>query len=195
MKTLILSLILTLGLCAQTTINGSRTILGAWDASGATTTKPAKTGTTDPATCAVGEFFVNTTTASNPLTKQCVATNIWGTTASAARVQSLTVFDPVTGDSGRVQVMFPYPVTITSVSCSVKAATSATINLDERAFATPDTAGTAVLTSALACTTTGATSSTFSNAGIAANVPLALLITAVSGTPDTLRVYVTYTVN
>ncbi|MGC4052950.1 MAG: hypothetical protein QM757_26785 [Paludibaculum sp.] len=87
------------------------------------------------------------------------------------RVQSFTIFDPVTGDSGRTQVTFPYAVTIASVGCSVKAATSATINLDERAFATPDTAGTAALTSGLACTTSGATSTTFSNAGIAANVP------------------------
>lgn len=111
------------------------------------------------------------------------------------RTQSMTVFDPVTGDSGRVQMMFPYAVTVTSISCSVKAATSATINLDERAFATPDTAGTAVLTTALACDTDGATSTTFTNAGLAANVPVALLITAVSGTPDTLRVYVTYSVD
>jgi len=63
------------------------------------------------------------------------------------RIQSFTVFDPVTTDSGRVQVMFPYAITITSVSCSVKAATSATIDFDERAFATPDTSGNAVLTS------------------------------------------------
>lgn len=111
------------------------------------------------------------------------------------RTQSITVFDPVTGDSGRVQFMFPYAVTVTSISCSVKAATSATINLDERAFATPDTAGTAVLTTALACDTDGATSTTFSNAGLAADVPIALLITAVSGTPDTVRVFVKYTVD
>jgi hypothetical protein len=120
-------------------------------------------------------------------------------TALAAKyktgIKSMTVFDPVTGDSGRVQFMFPNAVTITSISCSVKAATSATINLDERAFATPDTTGTSVLTSNLACDTDGATSTTFSNAGIAANVPVALLITAVSGTPDTLRVYVTYTID
>lgn len=111
------------------------------------------------------------------------------------RIGSATIFDPVTGDSGRVQIMFPYAVTITSISCSVKAATSATINLDERAFATPDTAGTAVLTSALACDTDGATSTTFTNATIAANVPMALLVTAVSGTPDTLRVFWTYTID
>jgi len=111
------------------------------------------------------------------------------------RIQSFTLFDPVTTDSGRAQVMFPYAVTVTSVSCSVKAATSAAINLDERAFATPDTAGTAVLTADLTCDADGATSTTFTNAGIAANVPLALTISAVTGTPDTLRVFVTYSVD
>ncbi len=110
-------------------------------------------------------------------------------------VKSITIFDPVTGDSGRVQFYFPYAVTITRVVCSVKAATSVTINLDERAEATPDTSGTAVLTSGLACDVTSEASTTFSNASIAANVPVALTISAVSGTPDTLRVHISYTVN
>lgn len=117
-----------------------------------------------------------------------------GSTA-AAGLKSITVFDPVTGDSGRIQFEFPSAVTITRISCSVKAATSATINLDERAEATPDTSGTAVLTSGLACDTDSAASTTFSNADIAANVPVSLTISAVSGTPDTLRVHIEYTVN
>jgi hypothetical protein len=111
------------------------------------------------------------------------------------QIKSLTLFDPVTGDSGRIQVYFPTAVTITRVACSVKAATSATINLEERAEATPDTAGTAVLTSNLACDTNSEVSTTFTNAGIAARVPLALTITAVSGTPDTLRVHIEYTID
>jgi hypothetical protein len=114
---------------------------------------------------------------------------------ATAGLKSITLFDPVTGDSGRIQFEFPAAVTITSITCSVKAATSATINLDERAQATPDTSGTAVLTSDLACDTDSATSTTFSNASIAANVPVALTISAVSGTPDTLRVHISYTVN
>jgi hypothetical protein len=116
-------------------------------------------------------------------------------TKHKTQIKSLTLFDPVTGDSGRIQVYFPAAVTITRVACSVKAATSATINLEERAEATPDTAGTAVLTSNLACDTNSEVSTTFSNAGIAARVPLALTITAVSGTPDTLRVHIEYTID
>jgi hypothetical protein len=107
-------------------------------------------------------------------------------------LKSLTLFDPVTTDSGRVQMSFPTAVTITRVSCSVKAATSVTINLDERAEATPDTTGTAVLTSGLVCDTNSEASTTFSNAGIALRVPVALTISAVTGTPDTLRVHVEY---
>lgn len=117
-----------------------------------------------------------------------------GSTQTAG-IKSITIFDPVTGDSGRIQFEFPAAVTITSITCSVKAATSATINLDERSQATPDTSGTAVLTSDLACDTDSATSTTFSNASIAANVPVALTISAVSGTPDTLRVHISYSVN
>lgn len=109
--------------------------------------------------------------------------------------RDFTIFDPVTGDSGRTQIYFGSAVTITRVACAVKAATSVTINLEERAEATPDTAGTAVLTSNLVCDTNTEASTTFSNAGIAARVPLALTITAVSGTPDTVRVHVEYTID
>ncbi len=46
----------------QTLINGSRTILGDWDASGAIRTLPMKTGTLAemPASCAPGEFYFAT---------------------------------------------------------------------------------------------------------------------------------------
>jgi hypothetical protein len=38
-------------------------------------------------------------------------------------------------------------------------------------------------------------STSFSNAGVAARVPLALTILDVSGVPDTLRVYIEYSVD
>jgi hypothetical protein len=40
-----------------------------------------------------------------------------------------------------------------------------------------------------------ATTVTFSNAGIAARAPMALTISMISGTPDTLRVFIEYTVD
>lgn len=109
--------------------------------------------------------------------------------------RDLAVFDPVTGDSGRAQFKLPFAGTITSVSCSVKAATSVTINLEKRAAATPDTAGTAALTSNLACTTSTGTTTTFTSPGVAADIPVALTITAVIGTPDTVRIHIKGTID
>jgi hypothetical protein len=180
----------------QTVINGNRVITGSWDASSATSTKPAKSGTTLPSTCAAGEVYFKTDAVAGRNIFLCTSANNWTqSTSPSTAVKSITVFDPVTTDSGRVQIMFPTAVTITRVACSVKAATSVTINLDERAAATPDTAGTAVMSSALVCDTDEASSTSFSNAGIAARAPLALTISAINGTPDTLRVFVEYTAN
>src|SRR5581483_7726049 len=47
-------------LTAQTQVNGGRTVKGAWDASGASSTKPVKAGTALPATCGVGEQYFKT---------------------------------------------------------------------------------------------------------------------------------------
>jgi hypothetical protein len=82
-----LPLVLAGGLYGQTTVNGGRAITGKWDASGAATTKPAKTGTTLPATCAVGEQFFNTSAAPGVNLYACTATNTW--TPSAGGVPSV----------------------------------------------------------------------------------------------------------
>lgn len=62
---------------AQTTINGSRTITGTWDASGAARTMPAKSGTTPPASCAVGEAFFKTDAVAGQNWLLCTAANTW----------------------------------------------------------------------------------------------------------------------
>jgi hypothetical protein len=111
------------------------------------------------------------------------------------RIQSMTIFDPVTGDSGRVQFTIPKTATITRVWCNVKAATSVTIQLNKRLEGSPDTTGTDVLTASLVCITTGANTTSFASAGVTARAPTALTISAVSGTPDTLRVFVEYTID
>lgn len=62
---------------AQTTINGGRVISGTWDASNAVSSKPAKTGSTLPVACGVGEqFFLTTAPAGNNL-YLCAAANTW----------------------------------------------------------------------------------------------------------------------
>lgn len=78
MKTILLVLVSALAAGAQTTtINGGRTILGVLDASGATRTAPAKSGTSLPGTCTVGDEY-NKTDATNTAVKHiCTATNTW----------------------------------------------------------------------------------------------------------------------
>ena len=66
------------------------------------------------------------------------------------------------------------------------------INVEERAFGSADTAGTDTLTAELQADTTGATSVTFDNAGLAADSYLHLTISAKSGSPTKLTVVATY---
>lgn len=106
------------------------------------------------------------------------------------RKASFNLPDPVTGDDGDFQVEFPAACTLQEVACNVQAATSVTINIYERARATPETGTTGMLTSNLVCDTNGAVSTTFTDSALAADVPLALGVTAVSGTPALLRVHV-----
>jgi len=83
--------ILTMPSAAQTVINGSRTLLGNWDASGASTTKPAKSGTTLPATCGIGEMFFKTNATPGANIYLCTATNTWTAAAGGGGGGSGTV--------------------------------------------------------------------------------------------------------
>ncbi len=65
----------------QTVINGSRSILGAWDASSAASTKPLKSGASLPASCSQGEFFFLSTGEANRRLYACASTNTWEQTA------------------------------------------------------------------------------------------------------------------
>lgn len=62
---------------AQQVINGSRTLLGNWDASGAATTKPVKAGTAIPASCNAGEMFFKFDASPGANLYLCTATNTW----------------------------------------------------------------------------------------------------------------------
>lgn len=106
------------------------------------------------------------------------------------RKASFNLPDPVTGDDGDYQIEFPAACTLQEVACNVQAATDVVINIYERARATPETGTTGMLTSNLTCGTGGAASSTFTDSALAADVPLALGIISVSGTPALLRVHV-----
>jgi hypothetical protein len=63
----------------QTVVNGGRTQIGPWDASGATYTLPAKRGTTAqlPTTCTPGAEYFATDAAPGQNKYLCTATNVW----------------------------------------------------------------------------------------------------------------------
>jgi hypothetical protein len=62
---------------AQTTINGGRVVTGAWDASNASSSKPAKTGSALPQTCGIGEQFFKTDASQGQNLYFCTAPNTW----------------------------------------------------------------------------------------------------------------------
>jgi len=93
MKRTIVFLFLTLAalLWGETVINGSRSILGAWNAGGAASTIPAKVGTAAPAACTVGEQFFDSDAAAGSNILLCTATNTW--TAVSGGGGGITVAD------------------------------------------------------------------------------------------------------
>jgi hypothetical protein len=99
------------GLAAQTTINGSRTILGTWDASGAAHSLPSKKGTAAniPATCTTGEEYFATDAAAGRNKYYCTASNTWtqqlGASGGSGAITYADIFDGSTGtlaDGGTV---------------------------------------------------------------------------------------------
>lgn len=106
-------------------------------------------------------------------------------------IKEASLTNPVTGHSGVIQFAFPYDVTITRIWCSTDTGT-VTIQFDERAEATPNTAGTTVMTSSLVCDNDTQATTTFTNAGIAARVPMNMAVSAVSGSPTIARFFVEY---
>lgn len=67
---------------AQSTVTGSKTMQGSWDASGATATKPAKSGASLPSSCSIGEFFFNTVAAAGQNLYLCDPVNTWNQLSS-----------------------------------------------------------------------------------------------------------------
>ena len=105
--------------------------------------------------------------------------------------KSINIFSPTTGDTGKIQIYWPAATTIQQIACSVDSGT-VSINFDERAVATPNTAGaTNTLTTALACDTDSQTTTSFNDSAVAANVPYNLQITGTTGTPGVVRIHVT----
>ncbi|HWB99251.1 MAG TPA: hypothetical protein VG672_21225 [Bryobacteraceae bacterium] len=77
MRRSILAALLCTVLHAETVINGDRSILGAWDASAASSVKPVKTGTTLPEACKQGEVFFKLNGEANRKLYLCSSENVW----------------------------------------------------------------------------------------------------------------------
>jgi hypothetical protein len=186
---------------------GSRTMEGDWDASGAKTTKPAKTGTALPAACSSGEAFFMTGAAGGRNLYLCKPDNAWTQVNGGARSISITDMAPVAADSGLILVVNPaMAIHLTRVYCSVQGSSNVVVNLDKRAEETIGTdSGTHLLGSDLTASTSGANTSTFANGSsqcggtgscaVAAHAPVVMTFTSVSGTPTALNCSVDYTVD
>ncbi len=104
-------------------------------------------------------------------------------------VKNVTILDPTTADTNKVQIQFSGAVTLQEIGCSTDTGT-VTIQMDKRSETTPNSAGTNALTSSLVCDSDRQESSTFSSAGVAANQILNLQITATASSPTVLRLHV-----
>lgn len=101
---------------------------------------------------------------------------------------------PATDDDGLVIWKWPNAYTIQRVSCATDTGT-VTIQLDERAEATPNTSGTDVMSSTLVCDSNNQATTSFANATIDANDPLNLDIDAVASSPTNVKIWVEIKVN
>ncbi|MDE1940686.1 MAG: hypothetical protein KGI66_01055 [Patescibacteria group bacterium] len=103
--------------------------------------------------------------------------------------KSIVLLAPTTGQTNYAQLSYPSQAKITRVSCATDAGT-VTINFDIRSESTPNTAGSNVLSSALVCGTSSAFTTSIQNSLVLPNAPVNLQISAVSGTPNVLRIHV-----
>ncbi len=98
----------------------------------------------------------------------------------------LTTYDAV------AKIQFANAVTITEIACATDTGT-ASINAEERAETTPNTAGTDAISSDLVCDSDQQATTTFSNAGIDADDWLTVTVSAVASSPTILNITVKYT--
>lgn len=90
--TLLAATVLAAAAHGQTTINGGRRIQGVWDASGASASKPARTGAGLPGSCEVGEQYFRTDAPAGQNLHLCTAPGTWtAISGGAATGETLTV--------------------------------------------------------------------------------------------------------
>lgn len=136
--------------------------------------------------------FTDVTANSYCIGTSCI--NGWPSAGSAGKGWSYNLSSPSVGDSGLYQAKVSQAVTLTRVSCDTDSGT-VTVNLDVRQEATPNIAGATVLTASLTCDNNGESSTAFMTSAVAANSPVSLLVTGVSGSPKVVRVHVASAAN
>lgn len=94
-----------------------------------------------------------------------------------------------------VQVKDAITITKVTATCMGKNTPTWTFNIQERASNALNSAGTNVMTSSLVASATGANTTTFSNAGIAADAFMTVVASGVSGTVDDVVIRIDYTLN
>jgi hypothetical protein len=207
MKALLFWCLGTATLLAQSTAMGSRTMEGAWDASGAQTTKPARTGTALPAACSPGEVFFLTGAPGGQNLYLCNPGSTWTLAGGGARSISITDMAPVAADSGLILVVNPAaPIHLTRAYCAVQGSGAVAVNLDKRAEGTIGSdSGAHLLGADLTAAASGGNTSTFANGSsqcggvsscaVAAHSPVVITFASVSGAPTALNCSVDYTVD
>lgn len=173
------------------------------DSAGFSVIGKSTTGTGDPADIvAADETVFGRTGAGNLVFAQVATGQIANSAVTSLKLatanktfdKSIAIIDPTTAEDDKVQWMHGKAVTYTDVDCSTDQGT-ATIDMDHRVITTPNTVGTDILTGTIVCDTDNQADGGFADATIPANVPVNLSITAVSGTPGTVRIHIRGTID
>ena len=144
-------------------------------------------GTTTPATSLV---VVGSSTISGTGSALVFPDNTRQTTASKGIGFNVLNATTTATATTTIQKLFYEAITITQIDCSTNGA-NITIGADERASSTPNTVGTAIGGN-MVCDSNGFSTSSFSNATIAAGTLLNFNIVSAANATTTLRTYIKY---
>jgi hypothetical protein len=110
------------------------------------------------------------------------------------RVAQVILLDPDIAD----EIVFrlpPWAGTMTRIDCEAYGGTSVTINVCDGEDTGDDTCTTSIPGATMTCTTSGVNDTSLTNPGFVARDKLTLVLTAESGTVDSLEVFITGTIN
>jgi hypothetical protein len=116
------------------------------------------------------------------------------TDVTTRRAAQIILLDPDIAD----EIVFrlpPWTGTMTRIDCEAYGGTSVTINVCDGEDTGDDTCTTSIPGATMTCTTSGVNDTTLTNPGFVARDKLTLVLTAESGTVDSLEVFITATVD